>query len=160
MDFLYQYTKMTGRTTWTFLTIFFFGTYSWWFPRLWAFILHCSNVSVPNLEVVDTSKFYSKILYLTQKIKRNHETCQAEHFRPGLVQFSLQKMSSYICKILFYHNNNILTVVPLSFLTGTYHFFTWEYAFCRIQEKNIRIFGNILWESGSWLKHPAPPQAQ
>ena len=44
---------------------------------------------------------------------------QPDHFRPGLVLFSLQKMSSYICKILFYHNNNILTVVPLSFLTGT-----------------------------------------
>ena len=39
----------------TFLTKFFLALKVWWFPRLWAFILHCSNFSVPNLEVVDTS---------------------------------------------------------------------------------------------------------
>ena len=82
MNFLYQYTKMTGRTTRTFWHIghvwenflmkFFFALKVWWFPRLWAFILHCSNFSVPNLKAIDTSILKGFLISIYQNHRDNN----------------------------------------------------------------------------------------
>ena len=91
--------QITWRTTWSFwnighvweffLTKFFLALKVWWFLRLWAIILHCSNFSVPNLEAVDTSILNRFLISIYQNNGENNLVILA--YWPYLRKFFQQK---------------------------------------------------------------------